>query len=97
MVTYITLLNFTDQGLRNVKDTTRRAEAAAKMAREYGVEFKSIHWTQGAYDLVIEAQGQDEQSVAAFLLAAASMGNFKAQTLRAFTADEMNKVIARLP
>lgn len=97
MVTYIALLNFTDQGLRNVKDTTRRAEAAQKLGRDFGVEFKSIHWTQGPFDVVIEIQAKDEQSANAFLLASASLGNFHAQTLRAYSAEEMDKILARLP
>jgi uncharacterized protein with GYD domain len=97
MVTYIALLNLTDQGLRNIKDTTKRAAAAQKLGKEFGVEFKSIHWTQGAFDVVIELQAKDEQSANAFLLASASLGNFHAQTLRAFSAEEMDKILAKVP
>ena len=97
MVTYIALLSLTDQGLRNIKDTTKRAEAAKKMGKEFGVEFKSIHWTQGQYDLVLELQAKDEQGLNAFLLASTGLGNFKAQTLRAFSAEEMDKIISRMP
>jgi uncharacterized protein with GYD domain len=97
MVTYISLMSFTDQGIRSVKDTVKRSESAAKLAKEYGVTFKSIHWTQGPYDVVAELEAKDEQSLAAFGLAAASAGNFKSQTLRAFTADEMKAIVAKLP
>lgn len=97
MVTYVSLMNFTDQGIRTVKDTVKRSEAAAKLAKEYGVTFKSIHWTQGAYDVVCVLEAADEQAIAAFGLASASLGNFKSQSLRAFTADEMKGIIARLP
>lgn len=97
MVTYIALMTFTDQGMRGIKDTTRRAEAAAKMAKEFGAEIQSIHWVQGAYDLVLTLRGQDETSAAALSLAIASQGNVKIQTLRAFSAEEMNAVLAKLP
>lgn len=97
MATYISLMNFTDQGLRNVKDTTRRAEAAAKLGREYGVEFKSLHWTQGPCDLVAVFEAPDDAALAAFGLAAMSQGNFKSQTMRAFNAQEMSEIVARLP
>jgi uncharacterized protein with GYD domain len=97
MATYITLMNFTDQGLSSIKDTVKRADAAKKIAREYGVTFKSIHWTQGQYDVVCELEAPDEQSLSAFGLALASMGNVRGQTLRAFTADEMKAVLAKLP
>ena len=97
MLTYLVLMNFTDQGLRGVKETTRRTEAAMKLGREYGVAFKSIHWTQGPYDVVAMVEGPDETSVSAFGLAIAMLGNVKAQTLRAFNAQEMDRILARLP
>jgi uncharacterized protein with GYD domain len=97
MATYITLMNFTDQGLSSIKDTVKRADTAKKIAREYGVTFKSIHWTQGQYDVVCELEAPDEQSLSAFSLALASLGNVRGQTLRAFTADEMKAVLAKLP
>jgi len=97
MATYIVLCNFTDQGIRNVKDTTKRAEAAQKIAKEYGVTFKSIHWTQGQYDVVAEVEAKDEQAYNAFNLAIASQGFMRGQTLRAFSADEMKTLLAKLP
>jgi uncharacterized protein with GYD domain len=97
MVRYIALMNFTDQGLRGIKDTTKRAAAAQRLAKEFGCEFKSIHWTQGAYDLVITLEGKDEQSLSAFSLATATLGNVRVQTLRAFDAAEMDKILARVP
>ncbi|MBV8635167.1 MAG: GYD domain-containing protein, partial [Burkholderiaceae bacterium] len=75
MVTYISLLNFTDQGARSVKDTVKRFESAVKTGQEYGVTFKRGHWTMGQYDLVIEVEAKDEASLAAFTLAMASQGN----------------------
>lgn len=97
MPTYITLVNFTDQGVRTVKDTVARAEAAQKLAKEFGVTYKSLHWTQGEYDLVAEVDAKDEASATAFGLSIASMGNVRAKTLRAFSADEMKAIIAKMP
>jgi len=97
MATYITLMNFTDQGVRAVKETVQRYEAAQKLAAEFGVTFKSIHWTLGQYDIVCELEAPDEASIAAFGLASASLGNVRGQTLRAFSADEMKAHIAKMP
>jgi uncharacterized protein with GYD domain len=97
MATYITLMSFTDQGIRTVKETVARAEAAQKVAKEYGVTFNSLHWTQGAYDLVCELDAKDEASMMAFGLAQASRGSVRMQTLRAFDADEMKAIIAKMP
>ena len=81
MSTYIALMNFTDQGIRSVKETIKRSDAAQKLGKEYGVTFKSIHWTQGQYDIVCEFEAKDEASLAAFGLALASQGNVRSQTL----------------
>ncbi|MBV8124502.1 MAG: GYD domain-containing protein [Burkholderiaceae bacterium] len=97
MGTYITLLNFTEQGARTIKDTVKRYEIAAKAGQEYGVKFKTVHWTLGQYDLVCEIEAKDEAGLAAFTLAMASQGNVRFQTLRAFSADEMKGFIAKMP
>ena len=97
MPSYISLMNFTDQGVRSVKETIKRSDAAQKLSKEYGVTFKSIHWTQGQYDVICEFEAKDEASLAAFGLALASLGNVRSQTLRAFTADEMKNFISKMP
>lgn len=97
MSTYITLMNFTEQGAKSIKETVKRSEAAQKVAKEYGVTFKSIHWTQGPYDVIAELEAKDEASFAAFGLTMASLGNVRIQTLRAFTADETKALIAKMP
>jgi uncharacterized protein with GYD domain len=97
MTTYITLMNFTDQGVRHAKDTVKRYEAAAKLGKEYGVTFKSIHWTLGQYDMVCELEAKDEAAITAFGLAIGSLGNVRSQTLRAYSADEMKGILAKLP
>lgn len=97
MVTNVALMNFSDHGVRTVKDTVRRSESAMRLAREFGVTFKSLHWTMGAYDLVAVLEGPDDSSLAAFALAITSMGNIRTQTLRAFSAEEMDGIVSRLP
>lgn len=95
MATYVVLCNFTDQGLRTVKNTVNRADAAKEAASKFGVDMREILWTQGQYDIVTLLEADDEQSAAAFGLALAGQGNVKMQTLRAFTRDEMSEIVKR--
>jgi len=95
MATYIVLCNFTDQGIRNVKDTVSRAEGVRRMAKDFNVTMKDIYWTLGAYDLAVTFEAPDEESVTALGLAIGSMGNIRTQMLRAFNADEMKGVLAK--
>jgi uncharacterized protein with GYD domain len=97
MVTYIGLLNFTEQGIKGIKGTTQRAAAAREVAGRYGVTMREIYWTLGAYDIVCVLEAADEAALTAYNLALASQGNVRSQSLRAFTAGEMDKVLARLP
>jgi uncharacterized protein with GYD domain len=97
MLTYIVLGSFTDQGLRTIKDTTKRADAAKEMAARSGVKMREIYWTQGQYDLVTICEADDEAAISAFGLATGSAGNVRFQTLRAFTKDEMNNILGKLP
>jgi uncharacterized protein with GYD domain len=96
MLTYIVLATFTDQGIRNIKDTTKRADAAKETAGRFGVKMKDIYWTQGQYDLVTLCEADNETAIAAFGLALSSAGNVRFQTLRAFNRDEMSKILAKL-
>ncbi|AXF17760.1 GYD domain-containing protein [Paraburkholderia caledonica] len=97
MATYVVLAQFTDQGIRNVKNSTQRAGQAAEMARSFGCEMKEIYWTMGQYDIVTIVEAPDEQSFLSFGLALGSAGNVKTQTLRAFSADEFGACIGKLP
>jgi uncharacterized protein with GYD domain len=96
MTTHISLCNFTDQGLRTIKDTTQRAEAVKTAAAKFGAKMTQLYWTQGAYDLVAVIEANDEASAAAFALAISSAGNIRMQSLRAFTIDEMSGILAKL-
>lgn len=97
MPTYVALAKFTDQGLRSVKQTVSRADAAREMASTFGVKMDTIYWTQGQYDIVTICEARDETAISAFSLALASAGNVKFETLRAFERDEMAAVLKKLP
>ena len=96
MATYIVLCNFTEQGIRNIRDTTNRADGVREMAKNFGITVKDIHWTLGEYDLVASFEGADEASMTAFCLAIAQAGNVRTEMLRAFNREEMKGVLARL-
>lgn len=96
MATYIALSSFTDQGIRTVKDTTKRFEAVREMGKKHGVGVKDIYWTIGSYDLVGIFEAPDDAAITAFALAIGMNGNIRTQTLRGFSKDEMNGVLARL-
>ena len=96
MFTYIGLMRFTDQGVQAAKDTTKRAAAAKELARKSGVNMREIFWTMGKYDLVCVIESEDEQALAAFNLAVAMQGNIRSQSMRAYTANEMNQILAKL-
>lgn len=93
MATYVTLYNFTDQGLRNIKDTVKRSEAVKKAATAAGITIKELVWTQGQYDLVAISEAPDEVVANAFELNTLKHGNVRTQTMRAFTAAEMEKIL----
>jgi len=95
MPAYITLANFTEQGARNIKDSPQRFEAFKAAAEAAGVSIKSVHWTTGAYDIVIVAEGP-EDAVMALTLKTAALGNVRTQTMRGFSAAEMRKLVADL-
>jgi len=92
---YVILGNFTDQGIRGIKDTTKRAQAFRDLAKDMGGSIKDIYWTLGAYDLVLTMEGPDDETIAAILMKVGSLGNLKSHTLRAFNEDEINSLISR--
>ena len=97
MATYIALVNFTDQGVRHIRHTTDRAKALVKAAANLGVAIKDIYWTLGSYDAVFTAEAPDDDTITAFALSMGSLGNIRTQTLRAFSAEEMNKILEKVP
>ena len=96
MATYIVLLNFTDQGIRNVKQTTKRADAVRKVAKKFGISTKEFFWTLGNYDVVAIFDAPDDASMTALGLSIGAAGNVRSQTLRAFSKEDMNGILAKL-
>jgi len=96
MAMYISLIQFTEQGIRNVKDTVKRGDAVIGEAEKMGMKIIEEFWTMGAYDIVVLFEAPDDETMSAFLLKVGSMGNVKSQTLRAFRKQEMEGVLAKL-
>ena len=88
MATFIGLMNWTDQGIKNVKDSPARVAAAGTQMSALGVEIKSIFVTMGRYDLVVIVEAPSAEAVAAAVLAVAGQGNIRTETLQAFPFDE---------
>ena len=96
MPTYIELINFTDQGVRNVKDTANRASAYKNLATKLGCTIKEIYWTQGQYDVVSIVDAPDEASATALTMSVGKLGYIRTQTLRAFTAAELAPIMEKV-
>ena len=96
MPTYVSLIQFTDQGIRNVKDTIKRSEAATAEAEKMGVKIINTFWTMGTYDVVFLLDAPNDETVSAFSLKIGSLGNVKSQTMRAFRAEEMESILAKI-
>jgi uncharacterized protein with GYD domain len=96
MATYIVLANFTDQGVKNVKDTTKRADAFKELAKSKGASVKDIYWTLGRYDIVATVEAPDETVITALGLTLAQAGNIRTQTMRAFSSADMGAILGKV-
>ena len=96
MPTYVSLVNWTEQGIRTVKDTLNRREQAEAIAEKHGVRFEQVYWTVGPYDVVIVLEAPDDESATAMLLELSSAGNLRTTTLRAYDFEEMSGIIRRI-
>ena len=96
MATFILLANFTDQGVRNIKDTTKRADAFKKLAKSMGATVKELYWTLGQYDVVAVIDGPDDTAITALGLALGKSGNVRTQTLRAFSQANMDAILSKV-
>lgn len=93
---YIALTNWTEQGIRNVKESPARVDAARKLAKKYGCELRDFYMTIGAYDMVVTIEAPDDDSMAKFALALGTAGNVRTTTLKAFTEESFRKIIGAL-
>ena len=96
MARYVSLIQFTDQGIRNIKDTIKRGEVAMAEAEKMGMKIIEEFWTMGAYDVVVVFEAPDDETVSAFLLKNGALGNATSQTLRAFGKEEMEGILAKI-
>src|SRR5438105_15644362 len=97
MATYIALLSFTEQGIREIKSTTKRAENFTKTAKKAGATVKDIYWTVGGYDGVLMLDAPDDATAASVLVGLGSAGNVGTQTLRAYDRQEMDSILGKGP
>jgi len=96
MMTFLIMGKFTVQGIRNVKQTTDRADRFRDIAANYGVKVKDIYWLSGEYDVVNIVEAEDEHSVSALLLDLGAWGNVTTTTFRAYTKEEMGLIITKM-
>jgi len=97
MSTYVSLMKWTEQGIRSARDSVARVEQARQSIERSGGQLTTVLWTQGAYDLVAIHEWPDDESATAFLLGLAMQGNVRTETLRAYTAEEMGRILGKLP
>ena len=96
MATYIMLAVYTEQGIKGIKDTVKRTDAVKELAKKAGATMKESYWTLGAYDVVAVFDAPDDETMTAFSLSVAKLGNVKTQTLRAFSAKEMAGILTKM-
>jgi uncharacterized protein with GYD domain len=96
MHTFIALLNFTDQGLHNLRDSPHRADVFMEVAEKAGARVKDVYWTLGDNDGVLIIEAPDDETAAAVLLSLGSSGNVRIKTLRAFDWPEFQSVLDRI-
>jgi uncharacterized protein with GYD domain len=97
MPTFMLLLNWTDQGIRSIKDAPKRAQAARDLAKKVGVEIKQVYLTSGESDLLVILETPDGDNVAKFVLALGAQGNVRTRTARAWPEADFQKLISELP
>ena len=93
MPSYILLTQWTDQGIKNAKGAPKRQQDAREMAKKFGVEWKSVYMTMGAYDFVMTIEAPDDAAVAKFVLSLCALGNVRTTTLKAFPETEYRAII----
>jgi uncharacterized protein with GYD domain len=96
MATFVVLAGFTDQGIRNVKETIGRAEAFKEMAKKSGITVKDMYWTLGKYDVIVICEAPDDEAASVLSLSVGSRGNVRSETLRAFSFDEMKTILGKM-
>ena len=96
MPRYVVLVNWTDQGIRNVKQTIERTDHGGDIAEKHGLKLEQAYWTAGAYDMVAVFEAPDDEAISAHLLEIGSLGNVRTTTLRAYDEQEIAGILRRL-
>src|SRR5215510_583627 len=96
MANYILLATYTEQGLKTIKDTVKRADAVKELAKKAGLNMKETFWTLGAFDVVAVFEAPDDETMTAFSLSIAKLGNVRTQTLRAFSAKDISGILGKM-
>jgi uncharacterized protein with GYD domain len=97
MPMYVTLIRYTEQGIKTFKDLPSRLEETRKAGEAAGAKLVAFYLTMGQYDAMVVSEAPDDETVATLALAAGGRGNVRTETLRAFTEDEAKKLAAALP
>ncbi len=97
MPTYISLIEYTEQGIKNIKESPARADAARKLLQSLGGNMKELYLTMGEYDLVVVSEAPDAETITKFMLAVGASGNIKTTTLTAFPEADYRRIIGELP
>jgi uncharacterized protein with GYD domain len=97
MPLFIVTINWTDQGIRAIKDAPKRRQAAKDLAKKVGVEIKQLYLTTGDSDLLAIVEAASGENIAKFAMAMGSQGNVRTRTVRAWTEAEFDKMVSELP
>jgi uncharacterized protein with GYD domain len=96
MPKYVVLVSWTDQGIRNVRQTIERTDHGGEIGQKHGLKLEQAYWTVGAYDMVCVFEAPDDEAISAHLLEIGSLGNVRTTTLRAYDEEEMSGILQRL-
>ncbi len=96
MATYVSLIHFTEQGIRTIKEDVHRESIGALIGKHEGVKIVGEWWTMGEYDAVMVTEAPDDETMTRFLLGAGRQGNIRTTTMRAFSAQDMQKIVSKL-
>lgn len=96
MATFISTIKFTEQGIQNIKETCKRANAFKATAKKMGVKVQGVYWTLGRFDGLLLFDAPDEETATALMLDLGSLGNLHTQTARAYSATEMEGILAKM-
>ena len=97
MATYCSLVSWTEQGIKNVKESPRRLDAARELGKKLGVKLEDFYMTIGPYDMLTRLEAPGDDAVAKFVLALSTGGNVRTTTLKAFPEKEYREIIKALP